>query len=90
MSVTSVRLQPDVEKELAQLAERLDRSRNWLINEAVREYAARQAQGQARWSDTLEAMASVAEGRVVPAESVHAWLASWGSEDELPPPRVDG
>lgn len=90
MSVTSVRLQPDVEKALAQLAERLDRSRNWLINEAVREYAARQSQGQVRWNGTLESMVSVADGRVVPADSVHAWLASWGSEDELPPPRAGG
>jgi predicted transcriptional regulator len=39
-----------------------------------------------RWQETLEAIESVAQGRVVPGEAVHAWLSSWGSPDELPPP----
>jgi len=41
---------------------------------------------QIRWQETLEAMESVAQGRVIPGDAVHAWLESWGSADELPPP----
>ena len=43
---------------------------------------------QARWKETLEAMESVARGKVVSGEAVHAWLRSWGSAEELPPPEV--
>jgi predicted transcriptional regulator len=33
-------------------------------------------------------MESVASGVVVSGEAVHAWLKSWGSKKELPPPEV--
>ena len=35
MSVTSVRLPPEVEEKLAAVAERARRTKSWLINEAV-------------------------------------------------------
>ena len=38
---------------------------------------------QTRWQETLAAIESVAQGRVVPGDAVHAWLASLGSPDEL-------
>ena len=44
--------------------------------------------------DTAEYLAAVQEGmdaakagRVVPYEEVRRWLLSWGTENELPPPR---
>ena len=36
---------------------------------------------------TLEALADVEAGRVVEGEKVLDWLDSWGSDDELAPPR---
>ena len=39
MSITTVRLQPEVEELLEQMARKRDRSKNWLINQAVAEYA---------------------------------------------------
>lgn len=86
MTVTTVRLQPDVETGLEAMADRLQRSKNWLVNQAIREFVTRQELQQSRWTETLAAMDSVAQGRVVSSEAVHAWLASWGSADELPPP----
>jgi predicted transcriptional regulator len=86
MSVTTVRLQPEVESGLEAMADKLSRSKSWLINQALREYLERQEQAQSRWLETLRAMESVAPGRVVSGESVHEWLRSWGTEDELPPP----
>lgn len=88
MSVTTVRLQPEVESGLEAMAGKLHRSKSWLINQAVREYLERQDLEQARWQETLKAMESVAQGRVVSGEAVHAWLHSWGKEDELPPPKA--
>ncbi|MBS3957864.1 MAG: ribbon-helix-helix protein, CopG family [Xanthomonadaceae bacterium] len=88
MTATSVRLQPDVEAGLASITEKLQRSRNWVINEAVREYVAKRELDDARWAETLEALEDVAAGRVVSGEAVEAWLASWGTANELPPPKV--
>lgn len=60
MSVTTVRLQPEVESGLEAMTDKLHRSKNWLVNQAIREFVARQEQEQSRWSDTLTAMGSVA------------------------------
>jgi len=37
---------------------------------------------QERWKQTLEAMESAAQGKVVDASEVHSWLNSWGTENE--------
>ncbi len=88
MTITTVRLQPEVVSGLEAMADKLHRSKNWLVNQAIREFVARQEQEQSRWNETLAAMASVAQGKVASGESVHAWLESWGSSDELPPPKA--
>jgi len=87
MTVTSVRLQPDVEAGLDAVTEKLQRSRNWIINEAVREYVARQSLDDLRWKETLEAIDDVAAGRVVDGDAVHRWMRSWGTANELPIPK---
>ena len=89
MTVTTVRLQPEVETGLETMVDKLHRSKNWLINQAIREFVARQELEQSRWRETLGAMESVAHGSVVSGEAVHAWLESWGSSYELSPPQAD-
>lgn len=86
MSITTVRLQPDLEENLQTMATSLHRSKSWLINQAVKEFIERSHSEQQRWQQTLQAMESVAQGRMVAGEAVHAWLKSWGTENELPPP----
>lgn len=88
MSITSVRIQAELEDRLDALATKLQRSKSWVINQAVREFIEKQILEQQRWQETLEALASVKRGQVVSGEAVHAWLASWGSGEELPPPKV--
>jgi predicted transcriptional regulator len=88
MTVTTVRLQPEVEEGLEEIAGKLNRTKSWVINQALREFLEKQDLEQERWNQTLEAMESVAQGRVVSGEAVHAWLASWGDADELPPPKA--
>jgi predicted transcriptional regulator len=68
MSVTTVRLQPELEENLEATAKKLHRSKSWLINQALREFFARQELEQNRWQETLQAMESVAQGRVVSAK----------------------
>lgn len=36
---------------------------------------------------TLEGEADIAAGRVISHEAVKRWLQSWGTENELPPPK---
>ncbi|AXS84816.1 MULTISPECIES: CopG family ribbon-helix-helix protein [Marinobacter] len=82
MSVTTVRLQVEVEQHLDAIASRLRRSKGWVINQALTEYIEKQQREQERWQQTLEAMESAAQGKVVDAGEVHSWLKSWGSENE--------
>ena len=87
MSVTSIRLSNDVEAPLESLSVKLDRSKNYLINQAVKEFVARQAMEESRWSNTLQALDSVKSGRSIDASEVEAWLQSWGSDDEKASPK---
>ena len=88
MSVSSIRLQKDLEQPLTELCEKLERSRNWLVNQAIREFIKNQALQEERWAQTVEALNSVERGEVVPADEVHAWLKTWGQDHELDPPAV--
>ena len=78
MSITSVRIPEDLEKPLESLSKKLDRSKNYLINQAIKEYIARQSLEGTRWQDTLEALESIKAGKSIDEEDVNAWLNSWG------------
>lgn len=82
MGVTTVRLQTETEQHLEAIANRMQRSKGWVINQALAEYIIRQELEQARWQQTLQAMESAAHGKVVDADRVHTWLRSWGTENE--------
>jgi len=86
MGVTSIRLNAEVEAPLEKLAQKLDRSKNYLINQAIKEYISRQAMDDARWEDTLKALASIKEGKTIDESEVVSWLKSWGTEDETSAP----
>ena len=88
MGVTSIRLGKDVEVPLEQLAKKLDRSKNYLVNQAIREFVLRQSMEELRWSDTIEALESVKAGRLVDSEVVSEWLKSWGSDSPDSPPEA--
>lgn len=86
MSVTTVRLQAEVEQQLDAIANRLNRSKGWVINQALAEYIDKQQLELTRWQQTLDAMESAAQGKVVDAGEVHNWLSSWGTEHEQTAP----
>jgi predicted transcriptional regulator len=88
MSITSVRLPPEIDHALSDTAQKLQRSKSWLINQALKEFLEREKLLQRRWDETAEAMESVAAGRVISGDAVHQWLQSWGSEVELMAPKV--
>ncbi len=86
MGVTSVRLNSDIVAPLENLAKRLDRSKNYLINQAIKEFVARQAMEDSRWDDTLKALESMKEGKLIDGSEVISWLKTWGTDSESSPP----
>lgn len=87
MGMTSVRMPDDLLQRLDATATRLRRSKGWIINDAVREYLAREDLRQRRDQETREALAELDAGQVVDGEDVLAWIDSWGSKNEREPPR---
>ncbi|MDT8439682.1 MAG: ribbon-helix-helix protein, CopG family [Wenzhouxiangellaceae bacterium] len=86
MSVTSVRLQPEVDRAATELADHLRRSKSWVINEAVSQYIDHHRLEQQRWQETLDSMATAARGEVLDGDAVADWLLGWGSAYERPDP----
>lgn len=86
MSITSIRLNSEVEVPLDKLAKKLSRSKNYLINQAIKEFVWRQSMEDARWVDTMQALDSVKRGNTVHEKNVKSWLESWGKVNEKNPP----
>ena len=66
------------------LAKRLDRSRGWIMKQALSAWI---AQEEERDRLTLEGLADVEAGRVIAQQDVLAWADSLDSENPLPIPR---
>ncbi len=88
MGVTSVRLQPEIENPLEQLAAKLDRSKSYLINQAIKEFLARKSFDDKKWNEALEALDSVKSNKVVDEQEVNEWLDSWGKDNEKKSPKI--
>lgn len=87
MSVTSIRLAKEVDQPLESLAKKLDRSKNYLINQAVKEFLAKQSLEESQWQDTLEALESIKAGKSLDEADVNGWLNSWGTGSRTSPPK---
>lgn len=86
MGITSIRIADDVEKPLEVLSKKLDRSKNYLINQAIKEFLARQSLEDSRWQDTLQAIESIKAGKSIDEADVNGWLNSWDAQDRKSPP----
>jgi predicted transcriptional regulator len=86
MSVTSIRLNAEVEAPLQSLSEQLDRSKNYRINQAIKVFIARQSMEGSRWEDTLKALSTIKKGDILEEGEVVSWIKSWGTENALSPP----
>jgi predicted transcriptional regulator len=86
MGVTSIRLSAENEEPLDTLSQKLDRSKNYLINQAIKEFIARHAMDDARWEDTLQALDSIKEGKTIDEAEVVSWIKTWGSDNKTSAP----
>jgi len=70
--VVTTKLPDDLVSRLDEVADRIDRSKSWIVREAVSEWLAEE---QRRFELTLEAMNDVEEGQGIPHEDVLALVA---------------
>ncbi len=80
----SVRLKPGTKKRLAKLAQASGRSSNFLISDAVESYLADQ---ERLLQEIRQGDRQVKSGHFIKHEDMKAWLLSWGTDRELPPPK---
>jgi len=80
----SIRLKSETKRRLARLAEASGRSSNFLISDAVESYVADQ---ERMLAEMRQADRQVKSGHYVRHEDMKAWLLSWGTDRELPPPK---
>ncbi len=80
----SIRLKPGIKKKLAKLAKASGRSSNFLISDAVESYVADQ---ERMLAEIRQGDRQVKVGHYIRHEDMKAWLLSWGTDHELPPPK---
>ena len=82
----SIRLPDTLRAEIDAIAEATDRSRAYVVKEAIEAYV----EDRRRYIAELQAAkASALNGPLHSAESVFAWMESWGTGSRLPKPVPD-
>jgi predicted transcriptional regulator len=71
-------------EKVDQMAERLDRSRGWIMKQALSAWV---DQEEERCRLTREALADVDAGSVIDHQAVQAWAESLDNDKPLPVPR---
>jgi len=81
----TIRVDRSVKERLEAVAQRTKRSKSFIAGEAIEEYLAVQ-----EWQDARiqEALASVERGEVIAHDDIVEWVKSWGTDNELPMPKV--
>lgn len=74
----------EVAKKIDVMAERLEQSKNWIINQAVSASIDQKEEGCRL---TRKALADVDAGRVIDHQAVQAWADSLGTDTPMPVPR---
>ena len=83
-STLSVRLKPQIKRRLARLAKSSGRSSNFLISDAVTSYVEDQ---ERLLAEIRQGDREVKSGHYIRHEDMKAWLLSWGTDREIPPPK---
>ncbi|MDO9268240.1 MAG: ribbon-helix-helix domain-containing protein [Methylobacter sp.] len=82
--VISAHVPEELADKVDQIAARLDRSRGWIIKQALADWL---GQEEERRRMTLEALADVDTGHVIDHQAVQAWANSLDTDKPLPIPR---
>jgi len=86
-TATSIKLDDALKGRIQHLAEARRRTAHWIMREAIAQYVDREEKREALRQDTLTAWDDFqATGQHATADEVDRWLASWGTDNELPAP----
>ncbi len=84
---TAIKIDDELEGRVRRLADQRQRSAHRIMYEAVRQYVEREEQREVFRQEVLKAWDEYqATGLHATTEEVDAWLATWGTENELPAP----
>lgn len=85
----SVKIDAETRARIEHLAEARHRSTHWIMREAISQYVEREEKREIFRQDVIKAWDEYQEtGMYAAAGEVDAWLESWGSDNELPPPAL--
>ena len=88
MQATTIRCNKEVLQQLDVLAQARNRSRAWLINQALAEYVAREEKREQFKMHVLNSWQQYQEtGLHVTDDELVAWLETWGGENEAEAPQ---
>lgn len=83
----AVKIDQETRDRVKRLAEARQRTPHWMMKEAIHQYLEREEKREALRQDALNSWKEYQDtGMHVGADEVAAWLESWGTDDELPPP----
>ena len=88
MPMTSVRMSDQLMTELESISEKLDRSKGWVIKDALSQYVARIEQNERMLRETKQALSDIESGNFVDGEEVMNWIESWGTDDVKASPKI--
>ncbi len=58
------------------------------MDQITRHYHENKSLELQRWQETMQALDSAKQEKVLDGDTVHQWLQSWGTNEELQPPEL--
>lgn len=87
VTATSIKLGDELKGRIQHLAEARRRSSHWIMREAIAQYVEREEKRETLREEALQAWEEFqTTGLHATADDVDKWLASWGTDNELPAP----
>lgn len=86
-TATSIKIDDELKERVQHLANVRRRTPHWIMREAIAQYVEREEKREDFRQDCIRAWEEYqTTGLHATAEEVDAWLASWGTDNELPAP----
>lgn len=85
---TTIKIDDDLKVRLGRLAESRNRSKHWLMCQAIEQYVTHEEQRESFKQEAFAAWRDYQEtGHHVTRQELDTWLRTWGSGNETPSPQ---